>query len=165
MAASSCASEKPPQDSAAAPASQSAKTVKPGAGVEVSHSQRGAVAPGAIGVAEFSFVESYADGSMSVEAKGSEGLEIIPSQARAIMPMGDRTDHRWDVSFRAASAGVYYVDLMIAATMGGGEVETRSYSARVVVGDPGSAAKPAAQTEMIDGEPVVVMEADETVID
>jgi co-chaperonin GroES (HSP10) len=41
----------------------------------------------------------------------------------------------------------------------------RSHSLRVTVGDAAAAQKPATEATMIDGEPVVIMEAEETVQD
>lgn len=157
--AAACAAEKPADDIAAAVSER-----KPGAAVEISAVQRAAVDPGEIGVVEFTFAESYAGGSMTVTASGSEGLEILPPAPKATMAMGDKRDHKWDVSFRAAAPGVYYVDLLITAADGGAP-ETRSYSARVAVGASSSSAKPADQSTTIDGEPVVIMDAAETVDD
>jgi hypothetical protein len=173
-----CASEKPQQETAAAPAGDAAQTDpdaiaatadtgvgKPGAAVDIGHVQRAAVDAGEIGVVEFRFSESYLAGSMTVRASGSAGLEIVPPDPQTTMAMRDKADHRWDISFRAAASGVYYIDLLIAATDASGALETRSYSARVVVGSGGVSPKPGARTETIDGEPAVVMEAEETVID
>lgn len=167
--AAACAAEKPADDIAAGGAEKTTAGAvserKPGAAVEISAAQRAAVDPGEVGVVEFTFAESYAGGSMTVTATGSEGLEILPPAPKATMAMGDKRDHKWDVSFRAAAAGVYYVDLLIMAAEAGGAPETRSYSARVAVGASAASAKPADQSTTIDGEPVVIMEAAETVDD
>ncbi len=164
-----CAAEKPANEIASAATEKAAAgdqgARKPGAAVEVTAAQRAAVDPGEIGVLEVTFAESYAGGSMTVTATGSEGLEVLPPEPRTTMAMGDKKDHRWDISFRAAAAGVYYVDLSIAAAEAGGAPEMRSHSVRVTVGDVPAAAKPATQATTIDGEPVVIMEAEETVQD
>ena len=166
----SCAAEKPANDIAASAGGEEGAAVvggarKPGAAVDVTAAQRAAVDPGEIGVLEVTFAESYAGGTLTVTATGSEGLEILPPVPRTTMAMSDKKDHRWDISFRAAAPGVYYIDLSIAASEAGGAPEMRSRSVRVTVGDAAEAAKPAAQTTTIDGEPVVVMEAVETVKD
>lgn len=165
-----CAAEKPANDIAAAAGRENAAAGvdgarKPGAAVDISAVQRAAVDPGEIGVLEVTFAESYAGGTMTVTATGSEGLEILPPEPRTTMAMGDLKDHRWDISFRAAAPGVYYIDLSIAASEAGGAPEMRSHSVRVTVGDAAAAAKPAAPATTIDGEPVVIMEAEETVKD
>ncbi len=165
-----CAAEKPANEIvAAADDEMGAAGVdgvrKPGAAVEVIAAQRAAVDPGEIGVVEVTFAESYDGGTMTVTATGSEGLEILPPEPKTTMAMGDKKDHRWDISFRAATAGVYYIDLSIAAAEAGGAPEMRSHSVRVTVGEPAAAAKPATQATTIDGEPVVIMEAEETVQD
>ena len=165
-----CVAEKPAKDITPAAGGEKAAVAiagagKPGAAVDVTAVQRGAVDPGEIGVLEVAFAESYADGTMTVTATGSDGLEILPPEPKTAMAMRDRKDHRWDISFRAAAAGVYYVDLAIAASQAGGAPEMRSHSARVTVGDAAAAGKAVSKATTIDGEPVVVMEADETVRD
>ncbi len=165
-----CAAEKPAKDLATAAASEKAAAGdhgarKPGAAVDVTAVQRAAVDPGETGVLEVTFAESYADGTMTVTATGSEGLEILPPEPATTMAMRDKSAHRWDVSFRAGAAGVYYVDFTITASERGGAPEMRSHSERVTVGDGTAAGKPATQATTIDGEPVVIMEAEETVVD
>ncbi|MDZ7628829.1 MAG: hypothetical protein U5J99_10555 [Parvularculaceae bacterium] len=167
LGAAGCAARNPeadaPAQNAGAPAGPA--TAKAGAAVTVTAEQRGSVAPGAVGTVTFTFSEDLDAGSMSVSARGSAGLDLIPAEPRTTMAMLGRTQHAWDVSFRAATEGVYYVDLFIETTSAGGVTETRSHSARVTVGQAGKPAAPAVKTEMIDGEPVVVLEAQEVVVD
>lgn len=168
LALGACAAEKPASDIVSKtddPVSTGQGAAKPGAAVEVKAVQRAAVDPGEIGVVEFTFAESYVAGSMTVTAAGSEGLEILPPDPEATMPMDGAREHRWDVSFRAAAPGTYYVDLFILALGEEGEPESRSFSTRVLVGPATAASKTLSRATTVDGEPVVTMQADETVVD
>jgi hypothetical protein len=180
FAAVACAAEKP-EERALAKATDDASalaeapkaeadtddfhSIKVGAAVDVSHAQAGAVDPGAVGVASFTMTEPYDGGTMTVTAAGSSGLELIPPAPSTTVSLATGNSHRWDVSFRAQNAGAYYIDLTISVTSPNGTVEMRSYSARVDVGSGGATQKAVVKTDTIDGEPVVVMDAQETVND
>lgn len=141
------------------------QSIKVGAAVDVSHRQTGAVDPGSVGVVAFTMNEPYDSGTMAVVAAGSAGLELVPPSPSTTVALGAGASHQWDVSFRAAAAGSYYIDLSIKVTLPNGASEMRSYSARVDVGAGGAAQKANVKTEIVNGEPVVVMDAQETVND
>lgn len=176
LAAVACAAEKPETATAepaatiaeapeAAASADDFQSIKVGAAVDVSHQQAGAVDPGAVGVVAFTMNELYDSGTMLVTAASSAGLELVPPSPSTTIALGAGTAHQWDVSFRAANAGSYYIDLSMKVTLPSGASEMRSYSARVDVGAGGAAQKAAAEISIVDGEPVVVMEAEETVND
>jgi hypothetical protein len=141
------------------------QSIKVGAAVDVSHQQTGAVDPGSVGVVTFTMNEPYDGGTMAVVAAGSAGLDLVPPSPSTTIAIGAGASHQWDVSFRAATAGVYYIDLSIKVTSPTGATEMRSYSARVDVGAGGGAQKAGAKTGIVNGEPVVVMDAEESVND
>lgn len=176
LAIVACSAEKPAATTAEAAAGIAAEpaaeapaddfqSIKVGAAVDVSHQQAGAVDPGSVGVVAFTMNEPYDSGTMAVVAAGSAGLDLVPPSPSTTIALGAGASHQWDVSFRAATAGAYYIDLSIKVTSPTGTTEMRSYSARVDVGAGGAAQKADVKTEIVNGEPVVVMDAEESVND
>ena len=139
------------------------KTAKPGASVSFSHTLRSSVAPGESGVLELTIDENYAGGSMEIIA-ASDGLDLAAASRSLSVSMAGADQHRWDVYFDAPNGGVHYIDFSVTATDENGVAASRAYSAAVSVGDGAVLAKPDAPIVIdADGEPVVIMSADETI--
>ncbi len=158
IAATACAA---PENTTAA--DHGASAGKPGASVSFSHTLQAPIAPGGNGVLALSIVENYDAGAMEISA-ASDGLDLAASSQSTSLSLDGASPHRWDVFFSAPAAGVFYVDFAATVTDRNGVAATRSYSAAVQVGDVTALAKPDAPVTLdAQGEPVMIMEADETV--
>ena len=138
-------------------------TVKPGANVGFSHALRAPVSPGGAGVLELVIDEKYDSGAMRVSAS-STTLDLASASSERTIALNGQSSHRWDIFFKAGEAGVHYIDVMAVVEGDNGASATRSYSADVVVGDSKTVAAKSKASMATDasGEPMVVMEAEET---
>lgn len=142
------------------------QTIKPGASVTMTHKFLGNAAAGENGAIDVKLFEGYPSGTLFLNATGSEGLNVFGAQAGSRFDMTGNTEHTVRLNYRAATDGVYYVNLMLTAEPSAGETELRAHSIRVEVGDWQSAVakqeKPNLKTND-DGQAMVIMDAEETV--
>ena len=142
-------------------------TVKPGASVTFSHDLIEAVEVGANGAVTLTINEGYPDGTLRLEASGQDGLEVFGAETSATKDMSLGTTHQWRIDFRGDADGVHYLNVLATAEPTGGITESRAYAVRVNVGDwktAQAAVQSATAPEMmLDGEPAVIMEAEETI--
>ncbi|WOR13713.1 hypothetical protein RYZ27_08020 [Hyphomonas sp. FCG-A18] len=141
------------------------KTVKPGAGIALDYELAGPVAAGENGSVTLTLTELYLEGSLIVEARGDDGLEVFGSEASSRFDLASADTHTMRVEYRAETDGVYYIGLMATVTTADGQQETRAHSVRVDIGDwqaaEAKAEKP--QVEVSEsGEAMVILEAEET---
>lgn len=136
---------------------------KPGAAIAFSHALQSPVSPGDAGVLTLSINERYDDGQMAITA-ASSGLDLAEASQSTTLSLVGASPHQWDVFFDAPSGGVYYIDFTAAVTDPNGVTSSRSYSAAVQIGDGATLSKPDANVARdADGNPVMIMEAEETV--
>ena len=136
---------------------------KPGAALSFSHALQAPVTPGGSGVLELTIDEAYNEGALEMSAAAS-GLDLASASQALSLSLDGASSHRWDVFFTAPNAGVYYIDFAATVTDGNGVSSSRSYSAAVQIGDGAALAKPDANVVLdADGNPVMIMEAEETV--
>ncbi len=158
FAAASCAA---PENTTTADTVASAG--KPGAAVSFSHALQAPVGPGGNGVLTLSIGEKYDTGAMEISA-ASDGLDLAAASRAKNILLDGASSHRWDIYFSAPTAGVYYINFTATVMDLNGVSATRSYAAAVQVGDATAAAKPDTPAVLdADGEPVMIMEAEETV--
>lgn len=136
---------------------------KPGAAVSFSHALKGAVAPQGAGVLTLSIDKRLDSGRIAITAT-ADGLDLAASSRATTFSLEGPSPHLWDVFFDAPDAGVYYIDFAATVTDERGGVSTRSYSAAVQVGAAAALSKPDADVALDgDGNPVMIMEAEESV--
>ncbi|MGF1545182.1 MAG: hypothetical protein ACFB00_11895 [Parvularculaceae bacterium] len=140
-------------------------TPKTGAAVSFSHAVRGPTAPGEIGSVVFEVAEAYEDGAMTLEANADDGLELIGLSSSGALGLGERATHTWEAFFRAQNAGVYYVNVFARVARDGRAPQSRTYSARIVVGDAPTekTSRKAIVLDADTGAPMVMMKAAETI--
>ncbi len=159
FAAASCAAQERAATADPKPAG------KPGASVSFTHTLRAPVEPGGGGVLELTIDEGYDAGAMEITAT-SDGLDLAATSRSMTASMNGASRHQWDVYFDAPAGGVFYIDFAATVEAVEGAAAMRSYSASVQVGDGGALAKPnTAATLDAEGDPVVIMEAEETTED
>lgn len=143
------------------------ETVKPGPDVQISTELREQVLPGGTGALNITFSEQYPTGTMRVKASTSDGLELFTTIDQADFDMSKGGEHEWTVYFRANDAGRQYVNFHVSVDTPFGPL-TRSSSAVIQIG--GAAAIKAndpsdlSMTTDVDGKPVIMMQAQETII-
>lgn len=140
-------------------------TVKPGAAVSFSHTDSGALAVGEQGYVEFTVDDAYEGGILTLEAIGGDGLSVFGNSVSATFDMASAGAHVWRVSFRAEQEGVQYLRLRADAAPDDALASSRSYAARIDVGDISAvqSAKVSPLTVTPAGENIVIMEAEETI--
>ncbi|MEL6861903.1 MAG: hypothetical protein AAGL11_08695 [Pseudomonadota bacterium] len=143
------------------------QTRKPVPAVSISHEMPDAVEAGETGTVTFTVNEGYPSGTLVLEAKGGEGLDVFGATATTSQDMASATTHTWQVNYSAAEDGIYRLYVSASANVDETVSDTRAYAVEVKVGNWASAqSKPAEQAKMEmqgDGEPVVILEAEETI--
>ena len=161
------ADEQTQTTTAQAPATMEAPefaTVKPGAAVAFSHRLPSLIKVGDWVDAELIVREAYRQGTLRVEIRADEGLQVAPASALMRVDMAGRSTHSWPVRFQATADGVYYLHVFAEVEDAGEISNRRSYAIRVPVGDVTVNQKPAAKMGETDtGQTVVIMEAEETI--
>lgn len=168
LALSACAGDAPEASPAASTAERAAprvrlgdfpRTRKPGAAIEFSHSFEAQPELNRLTTVEITISNYYGDGTLSLLARGDDALVVYQPTASMTASMAGAREHVWRVSFEPKSEGVHYLNVF--ATVEGPDIPptARTYAVRIEVGDVVSS-KTAA--EAADGEPVVIMEAEET---
>jgi len=142
-------------------------TVKPGASVTFSHTVSDKLQAGENGSATITVHEGYPSGVLHLQASGDEALEVFGAETTARMDMSSGTTHTWRVDFASETDGVHYIHVLARVELDGGYSESRAYAVRVEIGDWQSAQakiEAARDVEMMaNGEPVMVMPAEETI--
>ena len=140
-------------------------TVKPGAAVEIAHTQRAAVGPGDRGTIDLTITESYSSGLLTLEIRGDDGISVSGASVSQTFQMADQSSHKWSVNFGAEVEGIQYLRIRATATPEDGPESGRSFAIRVDVGDITKAAsrKTTEATITPSGEAVIIMEAQETI--
>lgn len=136
---------------------------KPGAAIGFSHTLQSPVSPGGAGVLTLSINERYDAGQLAISV-ASSGLDLATASQSTTLSLSGASPHQWDVFFDAPDSGVYYIDFTAAVTDANGVTSSRSYSAAVQIGDGATLSKPDANVARdADGNPVMIMEAEETI--
>ena len=141
------------------------KTVKPGAAVSFSHSDLETVSIGQNGRVTVEIREGYENGTLLVEASGSDGLDVFGAQATSRFDMAEAGPHLMELSYAADADGLYRINIMASAAPETGIAMSRAYAIRVQVGKGGArVSKPAGERAVdAEGNPVVRMRAEETI--
>ena len=140
---------------------------KPGASVTFSSEVSGPIAAGGPSFVEIQIKEYYPAGSMTLEARSTDGIEVYGAGRSVRKDMSESGLHSWRVDFRAGEDGVYYIPIVATVTPDAGLEQFRSYAVRVEVGDwkmvkdAKEAGKPMAA--QADGEMAFIMQAEETI--
>lgn len=100
--------------------------------------------------------------NMSFELTGSNGVEIDPSSATHKMTGDSNGPKSWTVSYKPTEEGTGYVNVLATVFTPSGKTQTQAYSIPIQVGEPKSNASSKITT--INGENVVIMEAEEEII-
>jgi len=141
---------------------------KPGAAVTISHDVKGQIDPNSNGHAVVTLRESYDAGMMTVDVTSDDGLEVFAVSSRADFPMDGTDAHVMDVYFTARKQGRHYLNIIASIDDGAGQSSSRAKSIAVQVGDPANNAKSDNNTNIQttkEGERIVVMEAEETIVE
>ncbi len=168
-AAASCAGQENDRPDATSADTLNAKNevvphLKSGAAVRFNHEMRAAVDAGEDGVVELIIDERYDEGRLDIEAVATGGVSLSASSASTSMALAGTSRHIWDIYFTAEDNGVHYIDVRATVTVAGDVVGSRSYSVPVKVGNAAApSAKSSAKVDRdADGNPIIIMEAEET---
>ena len=139
---------------------------KPGASVQFTHKLRAPVSAGETGTIDFTVTENYDGGGLWLEATGDAGLNVLSGGASSRYEMYSVSKHNWSVSFSADNDGIYYLNVLATVEPDGGSKSSRAYAVRIPVGDVSSVASDKPNGELSqspEGDPVVILEAEETI--
>ncbi len=143
------------------------QTKKPAPALSFSHEMSGVVEAGETGTVTFTVNEGYPHGTLILEAKGDDGLDVFGATASTSQDMSNTTTHTWQVNFSAAADGVYRLHVSASANVDETVSDMGAYAVEVKVGNWQSAQSKAAPTGRMemqrDGEPAVILEAEETI--
>ncbi len=147
------------------PAPEMYATVKPGAAVEITHTQRAPVDPGDRGTVDLIITEGYSSGLLTLEVSGDDGISVQGASVSQSFQMADQSSHKWSINFGAEAEGIQYLRIRATATPDDGPASARSFAIQVDVGDitKASAQKTNDATITPTGEAVIIMEAQETI--
>ena len=113
--------------------------------------------------------EEYATGTITLEALDSDGVSVFGAARTLRLNAADGSSHNWRIDIEAERPGSHYVGLIATVEMEDGFSEVRTSAIRIEVIDPNPPSKEQVEVsqkvEMQLGEPVVIMEAVETVED
>ncbi|MEO0449351.1 MAG: hypothetical protein AAFZ74_03410 [Pseudomonadota bacterium] len=111
--------------------------------------------------------EEYAAGTLSLEAVDADGVSVFGATRTLRLNAADGTSHDWRIEIEAERPGTHYVGLIATVELEDGFMEVRTSAIRVDVIDPNPGLelqKAGDETvETQQGEPVVMMEAVETI--
>lgn len=111
--------------------------------------------------------EEYAAGTLTLEAVDADGVSVFGATRTLRLNAADGTSHNWRIEVEAERPGTHYVGLIATVELEDGFLEVRTSAVRVEVIDPNPGLelqKASDQTvETQDGEPVVMMDAVETI--
>ncbi len=140
---------------------------KGGAAVHFSHEMKGSLAVGEYTTVKINVSDNYADGTLTLQATGSQGLTIYEPSGFAEYSMDADTAYVWNVDVKSETDGVYYLNVSATATPEGQTSIIKTHSIRVEIGDMAKALKNSSAaeiTETEDGEKRIIMEAEEEII-
>lgn len=143
------------------------RTVKPGPAVRIETELREAVVPGGTGALNVTLTEGYRAGTLIVRASTSDGLTLITTNNETSFDLASGNSHDWTVFFDAPEAGRHYVNFYVRVETPFGALSRKSAAIVQVGKDTGNtaSAKSVAPVETnADGDLIVVMEAQETII-
>ena len=163
-----CASSTASDSSAYVKGKSHSNYSKPGAAVTVSHNYIGHSKLGASDNIQVSFQERDVDGVMTVKILPSAGLNIASAGDVQTFQMSGTDIHQMDLSVSADMDGQYFVNLLITADRGVGNISTQSYGIPIYVGSAvpskrGFTSKNSIDPQKVSGG-VIVMDAQETII-
>ncbi|MEL6723883.1 MAG: hypothetical protein AAFP81_00565 [Pseudomonadota bacterium] len=111
--------------------------------------------------------EEYAAGAIMLEAVDADGVSVFGATRTLRLNAADGTSHDWRIEIEAERPGTHYVGLIATVELDDGFMEVRTSAIRVDVIDPNPGLelqKAGDETvETQQGEPVVMMEAIETI--
>ncbi|MEM6412214.1 MAG: hypothetical protein AAF683_11840 [Pseudomonadota bacterium] len=139
-----------------------ASTVKPGANVAFQTALREPLSPGDAGALEITMTEGHRVGTMTVTANAGDGLELFTTIDEETFDLSATDTHSWTVYFDTEDAGKYYINLHAHVQTPIGRL-SRSYAAPIQVGTPEPKSNVSISQSSSNGEPVVFMEAAETI--
>lgn len=143
------------------------RTVKAGPDIRITSELSAPVSPGNTGTLNVTFTEGYPKGTMKVKASTSDGLSLITTGNATSFNMASGEAHEWAVHFAAPEAGRHYVNFHVEVQTAFGKL-TRKSAAVVQVGKEGAGATASKSLSAVetnaDGEPVIMMQAEETII-
>lgn len=140
---------------------------KPGAQVRISGELREALNPGDAGAVEVTVREAYDSGTLTLRATTSDGMSILTTNDEIRFDMAGTDTHTWTVYFDTEQEGRFYVNIL-ADVETAFEASSRAGAIAVQVGK-GAGSGPALSKGMElgtdeRGEPVIMMQAEETII-
>lgn len=139
---------------------------KPGASVQFSHKLRAPVSAGTAGTIDFTVSEEYGAGALWLQATGDNGLKILSGNAPVRYEMYSVSTHNWSVSFSADNDGVYYLNVLATVEPEGQSKSSRAHAVRIEIGDVSqitTKAKNGEVSQSPDGDPVIILDAEETI--
>ncbi|WP_298912891.1 hypothetical protein [uncultured Algimonas sp.] len=138
-------------------------TIKLGAPVAFAHTVDGDFSVGTYTDIVVSVSENAGTGAMDLSASGTDDLDVLGSTASlTIGDLGADDPTAWRIAVRPNADGVHYLNLFAQVRGGAEDGLTRAHSIRIDLGG-GSAAQTDNKVTVMDGQRVVVMEAEETI--
>ena len=143
-------------------------TVKPGAALQFAHSVEGTLSVGAYSDVALTVIHDYDAGALTLEASGSDSLDILSSTARMSAPLSSsQAPVQWTVAVRPTHDGVHYLNLRGQVTDAAtGLSSTRVHAVRLDLGGKTVDVSSAKSEVVMQGDqPVAVFDAVETIRD
>jgi hypothetical protein len=141
-------------------------TIKPGAALEFSAKIDGTLRAGSYSDVEITITPGYNTGTLTAEATGTEGLDVLGSSDRLTHDMASGAAV-WRVTVRPSDDGLHYLNIMARVSeLTSREPAARAFSFAI---DPGTKSEPqdAANKAVIiqSGEQsLAILDAEETII-
>lgn len=143
-----------------------AATVKPGASITMNYEAPQNLGVGQYGILKLSFSDSYNAGTLKLEARPDEGLRFVSEVAEKEMSLAGNKANEWELDVTSSKDGIYYVSIFAVVKLPNGSESSRSFSARIDVGDITKAGANSPNkisgTLSSDGG-IVIMEAEEII--
>ncbi|NNC38370.1 MAG: hypothetical protein EX271_13170 [Acidimicrobiales bacterium] len=144
--------------------------IKPGAGIEFSHTYDGKTEPGEIETFQVFVKGGSIVGGVDVKMDNPDGLKIYSDTSVQKLDIAqdapDGLDHTMNISIGAQEPGRYYLKFIATSDQGGDSPMMRAYAIAIQVGDqpyvPGLGNGMTAE-ETPTGEKIITMEAKETI--
>lgn len=146
---------------------ENASPGKPRASVNFKGALRAPVSPGENGVLQVEILDGYNEGAMKLSAAGSDGLVVFSTSKTASFSMANNGARRWDIHFSAPEEdGDFYIDIvgLVEDPLAGASAISHSFAVKIGKGGK-SYRSPAKVTMDADGEALVIMDAQESIID
>ena len=140
------------------------KYQKPGASMDYSHNLKSKLSAGEVVTFTLRLSEAYDQGQLNVNLGSEGGIALFPTSTQASFDMSNGSGHKMDVSFTANANGRHYINVQAMATDGIGNAQPRIFSIPVQVGPVTAQKSNPNMKKMIDGENVILMEAQEDII-